>query len=123
VKWNLRLAAANRGIWKASELQRMLAGAGLVISAGKMSGTSAQAIREDRILHEALATEGDIRRLGDLFGLTVGGAERYAHTTGEPGSPSASPVGEVSRQPHPGARAFSSPHRAPAWQRPCPGDP
>jgi DNA-binding Xre family transcriptional regulator len=38
VKWNLRLAAANRGIWKASELQRMLAGAGLKISAGKMSG-------------------------------------------------------------------------------------
>ena len=38
MKWNLRLAAANRGIWKASELQRMLAEAGLVISAGKMSG-------------------------------------------------------------------------------------
>jgi len=38
MKWNLRLAAANRGIWKASELQRMLADAGLVISAGKMSG-------------------------------------------------------------------------------------
>jgi DNA-binding Xre family transcriptional regulator len=38
VKWNLRLAAANRGIWTASELQRMLAGAGLRISAGKMSG-------------------------------------------------------------------------------------
>ena len=38
MKWNLRLAAANRGIWKASELQRMLAGAGLTISAGKMSG-------------------------------------------------------------------------------------
>jgi DNA-binding Xre family transcriptional regulator len=38
MKWNLRLAAANRGIWKASELQRMLAGHGLVISAGKMSG-------------------------------------------------------------------------------------
>ncbi|WP_248960270.1 helix-turn-helix domain-containing protein [Sphaerisporangium perillae] len=37
MKWNLRLAAANRGIWKASELQRMLAEAGLVISAGKMS--------------------------------------------------------------------------------------
>jgi DNA-binding Xre family transcriptional regulator len=35
--WNLRLAAANRGIWKASELQRMLAERGLVISAGKMS--------------------------------------------------------------------------------------
>ncbi|ETZ27289.1 cro/C1-type HTH DNA-binding domain protein [Mycobacterium intracellulare MIN_061107_1834] len=38
MKWNLRLAAANRGIWKASELQRMLADRGLVISAGKMSG-------------------------------------------------------------------------------------
>jgi DNA-binding Xre family transcriptional regulator len=38
VKWNLRLAAANRGIWKASELQRMLAERGVVISAGKMSG-------------------------------------------------------------------------------------
>lgn len=38
VKWNLRLAAAQRGIWKASELQRMLAERGLSISAGKMSG-------------------------------------------------------------------------------------
>src|SRR6476469_4986023 len=38
MKWNLRLAAANRSIWKASELQRLLAERGLVISAGKMSG-------------------------------------------------------------------------------------
>jgi DNA-binding Xre family transcriptional regulator len=38
VKLNLRLAAAQRGIWKASELQRMLAERGLSISAGKMSG-------------------------------------------------------------------------------------
>src|SRR2546430_7716137 len=38
MKWNLRLAAANRGIWKASELQRLLAERGLVISPGKMSG-------------------------------------------------------------------------------------
>lgn len=51
MKWNLRLAAANRGIWKASELQRMLAEHGLVISAGKMSGlwsgTPASAKLED----------------------------------------------------------------------------
>jgi hypothetical protein len=40
-------------------------------------GTSPQAVREDRILDEALATGGDIRRLCDLFGLTVGGAERH----------------------------------------------
>ena len=38
MRWNLRLAAANRGIWKASQLQQMLAEHGLVISAGKMSG-------------------------------------------------------------------------------------
>jgi DNA-binding Xre family transcriptional regulator len=38
MRWNLRLAAANRSIWKASELQQMLAKHGLVISAGKMSG-------------------------------------------------------------------------------------
>ena len=37
MRWNLRLAAAQRDIWNASELQRMLADAGLVISAGKMS--------------------------------------------------------------------------------------
>ena len=37
MRWNLRLAAANRGIWKALELQRQLAERGLVISAGKMS--------------------------------------------------------------------------------------
>jgi DNA-binding Xre family transcriptional regulator len=38
MRWNLRLAAANRGVWKASELQAKLAEHGLVISAGKMSG-------------------------------------------------------------------------------------
>lgn len=37
MRWNLRLAAANRGIWQASQLQRLLAERGLVISAGKMS--------------------------------------------------------------------------------------
>jgi DNA-binding Xre family transcriptional regulator len=38
MRWNLRLAAAQRGIWKASELNRLFAAHGLVISAGKMSG-------------------------------------------------------------------------------------
>lgn len=38
MRWNLRLAAANRGIWKASECQRLFAERGLVVSAGKMSG-------------------------------------------------------------------------------------
>ena len=38
MRWNLRLAAANRGIWKASEMQHLLAEHGLTVSAGKMSG-------------------------------------------------------------------------------------
>jgi putative transcriptional regulator len=38
VHWNLRMKAAERGIWKSTELRRMLATAGLEISAGKMSG-------------------------------------------------------------------------------------
>ena len=37
MKWNLRLVAANKGIWKSTELRRMLAEAGLEVSAGKMS--------------------------------------------------------------------------------------
>jgi len=37
VKWNLRLVAAQREIWKASQLQQMFAEAGLVVSAGEMS--------------------------------------------------------------------------------------
>lgn len=35
------------------------------------------AMREDCIVNEAIANHGDARRLGDLFGLTTLGAERY----------------------------------------------
>jgi hypothetical protein len=38
----------------------------------------AQAIRQDRILDEAIATSGDARRLTDLFGLSITQAARYA---------------------------------------------
>ncbi len=37
MRWNLRLAAAERGIWKSTEMRHRLAEAGLEISAGKMS--------------------------------------------------------------------------------------
>lgn len=37
MQWNLRMTAAERGIWKSTQLRRMLADAGLEISAGKMS--------------------------------------------------------------------------------------
>ena len=37
MQWNLRLRAAERGIWKSAHMRRLLAEAGLEISAGKMS--------------------------------------------------------------------------------------
>jgi hypothetical protein len=47
-------------------------------------GIAARAVREDRILHEAQATGGDVRRLIDLFGLSVEGAQRYTATVDHP---------------------------------------
>ncbi|HET7488286.1 MAG TPA: helix-turn-helix transcriptional regulator [Acidimicrobiales bacterium] len=38
MRWNLRMKAAEQGVWKSTELRQMLAAAGLEISAGKMSG-------------------------------------------------------------------------------------
>jgi hypothetical protein len=43
-----------------------------------------QALREDRILQEIHATGGDIRRICDLFGLSIEAALRYAATLGHP---------------------------------------
>lgn len=37
MRWNLRMKAAEAGIWKSTEMRRLLADAGLEISAGKMS--------------------------------------------------------------------------------------
>lgn len=37
MQWNLRIRAAERGIWKSAQMRRMLADAGLELSAGKMS--------------------------------------------------------------------------------------
>ncbi len=47
-----------------------------------------QALRSDRILHEAIATNGDPRRLCDLFGLSIQAATRYTDTIAEPALPS-----------------------------------
>lgn len=43
-----------------------------------------QSLREDRILHEFHATGGDIRRVCDLFGLSITGATRYLKTVEHP---------------------------------------
>jgi hypothetical protein len=45
----------------------------------------AQSIRQDRILDEAHATGGDVRRVCDLFGLSIAGAYRYTATVDHPG--------------------------------------
>jgi DNA-binding Xre family transcriptional regulator len=37
MRWNLRMKAAETGIWKSTEMRRRLADAGLEISSGKMS--------------------------------------------------------------------------------------
>ena len=37
MRWNLRMKAAEAGIWKSTRMRRLLADAGLEISAGKMS--------------------------------------------------------------------------------------
>jgi integrase len=49
------------------------------------TGIPIHVLREDRILHEIHATGGDVRRICDLFGMTVSGATRYLNTH-EPGN-------------------------------------
>jgi hypothetical protein len=44
---------------------------------GLTLGIPVQTLREDRILHEIHASGGDVRRICDLFGVTVGTALRY----------------------------------------------
>ncbi|WP_328376378.1 methyltransferase domain-containing protein [Micromonospora zamorensis] len=48
-------------------------------------GLTGTTIREDRILNEAHATDGDVRRLVDLFGLSVQASTRYTATVDHPG--------------------------------------
>lgn len=41
-------------------------------------GMTVQQAREDRILHELHASGGDLRRICDMFGLSIAGASRYS---------------------------------------------
>lgn len=50
----------------------------------KESAIRPRALREDRILHEIHATGGDVRRICDLFGMSVEGATRYLATMEHP---------------------------------------
>ena len=89
MKWNLRLAAANRGIWKASELQRLLAERGMVISAGKMSGLwsgQPNTVRLDEL--DVICAVTRLRRRGATAART-GSGSAARNRPGEPGQPSA----------------------------------
>ncbi|MEU5961975.1 hypothetical protein ABZ777_12300 [Micromonospora parva] len=57
----------------------------------KTIGLSAQALRMDRIVHEAITSPGDVRRLTDMFGVSVPTAERYASGGIEPAEPRTRP--------------------------------
>jgi hypothetical protein len=59
----------------------------------KKPGLPAQAIRQDRVLEEAIATAGDARRLADLFGLSITQTARYTTTADHPQWP-------TSKHPH-----------------------
>jgi hypothetical protein len=48
-------------------------------------GVSAQAIRQDRIVDEAIATGGDVRRICDFFGVTIATAVHYVAVVDHPG--------------------------------------
>lgn len=47
-------------------------------------GARPQTIRQDRILQEAIATNGDVRRLADLFGISIATAQRYTEVIMRP---------------------------------------
>ena len=48
-------------------------------------GVSAQAIRRERIVDEAIATGGDVRQISDFFGVTIATAVHYTEVVDHPG--------------------------------------
>ncbi|MCI3273369.1 hypothetical protein [Streptomyces cylindrosporus] len=63
---------------------------------------NARSLREDRFLDEALATNGDARRLSDLFGLSTQAAQRYTEALDHPGFRSDLPANEHHPSPSSG---------------------
>ncbi|MFC8127352.1 hypothetical protein [Streptomyces sp. NPDC057302] len=69
-----------RGLFPAPIHQRRTAPRATAVSRAFPRGLlriNVQALREDRILQEIHATGGEIRRICDLFGLSITGALRY----------------------------------------------
>jgi putative transcriptional regulator len=99
MQWNLRLTAAQRGIWRACDLRRLLAAAGLEISAGKMSylwSGRPISIRLD-----------DLDIICAVLGCDPG--ELLIHDPATARQPSPPPVATASTSPPPVATASTSP--------------
>lgn len=60
-------------------------------------GLPARLLRDDRIVHEVHATGGDLRRICDLFGLSIGAAQRYTAILDPPGINMKQPIDNHSR--------------------------
>lgn len=56
-----------------------------VLWVGRTLGIAPSVVRADRILDEAITSRGDVRRLSDLFGMSIQAAIRYAAVIDHPG--------------------------------------
>ncbi|WP_171069242.1 hypothetical protein, partial [Actinomadura geliboluensis] len=59
----------------------------------KHLGMPAEAVRQDRIIDEILATGGDLRRICDLFGVTIATAQHYTTVLNHPSLTTDEPAG------------------------------
>ena len=97
MQWNLRMTAAERGIWKSTELRRRLAEAGLEISAGKMSalwtGTPTTIRLDDLdVICAVLDCEPSKLLIREPDKVAAGRSASVANGGEEPGSRSARPA-------------------------------
>lgn len=96
--WNLRIKAAERGIWTSVELRRLLAEAGLEISHGKMSmlwTTTPTTVRLDDldVICTVLGcTPADLLVIDDAAVAARRPANRAAAGSDEPARPASSKV-------------------------------
>jgi DNA-binding Xre family transcriptional regulator len=96
MRWNLRLTAAERGIWKSAEMRRRLKEAGLEVSVGKMSAlwtgtpTTIRLGDLDVICHVLECGPSDLLVPEPLEAATHPSAEATA-TTGTESSPVVAP--------------------------------
>jgi DNA-binding Xre family transcriptional regulator len=85
MRWNLRLVAARRGIWKATDLRLLLARHGLIISSGKMSALwsgTPHSIKLSDLMTICVALDCDVADLlvpnGRVNGEEVSASQRHA---------------------------------------------